>query len=75
MKKLTIEGKVIFQSIETGFWSIVDKEGKMWRILEMQHDIQTVGKEVKAIVKEVDNEFSTYMNGIPAKLMGFTIKG
>ncbi len=75
MKKKSIQGKVKFQNLDSGFWSIVDDEGTMWRVIDMPKNIQKENLVVKANVKEINNDLNTYLNGTPVRLMSFSFLG
>lgn len=68
MSKIKIKGKVVFKSIEGGFWGIEDAKGNQYRPVNMPEKLKEVGKEVSIEAKEVD-EMSVFMWGIPVKII------
>lgn len=73
MEKIEIKGEVKYQNIETGFWSIVDESGKIWRIINMPEKLKINNLKIKSIIKKIDVEFSIFMSGTAAEIKNFTI--
>lgn len=71
MAKLRIQGKVVYQNLESGFWSIIGNDGKQWRPVNMPEQLKYDGKAVKVVAKEVDEDFSIFMWGTPIKVISF----
>jgi hypothetical protein len=70
MKKHHIHGTVSFQHLGTGFWGIIDENGKEWRPVNMPEQLKKAGKLVTVTVKEVD-EMSIFMWGTPVEIVKF----
>ncbi len=70
MKKHHIHGTVSFQHLGTGFWGIIDENGKEWRPVNMPEQLKKAGKSVTVTVKEVD-EMSIFMWGTPVEIVKF----
>ncbi len=69
-KKIT--GTVKYQDIGTGCWGIIDENGKEWRVVNMPEQLKTEGKKVTVSVKEVKEDFSTFMWGEPVRILTFS---
>ncbi|MCI5083714.1 MAG: hypothetical protein MRY78_18595 [Saprospiraceae bacterium] len=72
MAKLKIKGKVSFQNLGTGFYGIIDENGKEWRPVSMPNQIKYDGKAVEIIAKEVEEEMSIFMWGTPIQIISFS---
>ncbi len=71
MKKLKIKGRVLFQNLGTGFWGIVDDEGKEWRPVNMPEQLKYEGKQVTVEAQVVDDDMSIFMWGTPVRITSF----
>lgn len=67
MTKITIEGKVVYQDLEGGFWGIEAKDGQQYRPVNMPEKLKKQGKRVKLTAIEVD-EMGIFMWGIPVEI-------
>lgn len=61
--KRRIKGKVVYQTIEGGFWSIITDEGEKLRPTVLPVQLQEEGKEVECVIYLTDEEFSLIMWG------------
>ena len=68
---MRIKGKVQFQSLEGGFWSIVGTNGDNYRPLNMPEQLKSNGVDVEVLAVEVD-EISMIMWGTPVKIISFS---
>ncbi len=71
MKSKRITGKVTWQDLGTGFWGIVDSNGREWRPVNMPEQLKKDGKQVTLTVREVDEEASIFMWGTAVEVVGF----
>jgi len=67
-----ISGKIEFQNIETGFWSIMDGERK-YRITNMPEELKKNGLNIAAVVEIIEEEMSVFMSGIPVIIVDFKL--
>lgn len=70
MKTHQISGVVTYQSLGTGFWGIIDDQGREWRAINMPEQLKHVGKAISVTVREVD-DMSIFMWGTPVEIVGF----
>jgi hypothetical protein len=70
MSKFRIRGKIAFQNLESGFWSIIGDDGREWRPVNFPEQLKHSGKAVEIIGREVDEE-SIFMWGTPIKIISF----
>lgn len=67
----SIQGKVTFQNIETGFWGIIDEEGNKWMIINMPEQLKYDGKSVSVSIRTTES-MSLMMWGTPAEIVTFS---
>ena len=65
-----IQGKVVYEDLEMGFWGIVDKQGNKWRPVSMPDQLKVAGAQVQVTASEVDED-SIFMWGTPIRIMSF----
>lgn len=68
---MKIKGKVVYQKLSGGFWGIVDDNGREWRPVNMPEQLKQEGKQVSLKVKEVEEDMSIFMWGIPVRILTF----
>lgn len=68
---MKIKGKVQFQNLEGGFWSIIDKNGINYRPVNMPEQLKLEGVEVE-LNAIAHNEMSFIMWGDPIKIISFS---
>ena len=73
MKKLVIKGTVHYNDLETGFWTITDGKGKIWRIDGMPVALRKENLKVKANCVEINEEMSIFMFGTAVKIVDYEI--
>jgi hypothetical protein len=71
MKSKRINGTVTYQNLATGFWGIVDENGKEWRPVNMPEQLKQKGKKVTVTIREVEEGMSIFMWGTPVEVVGF----
>jgi len=72
MSKIKITGKVSYQNLEGGFWSIIGDDGQQWRPVNMPEQLKYDGKAVNITAREVEEEASIFMWGTPVKITSFS---
>ncbi len=70
---MTIIGKVGYQNLFTGFWGIIDKEGKKWRAVNMPKELCQEGLSVEIEAQKADEQISMFMWGTPISIVSFKI--
>jgi len=70
---LYIKGILKYQNIETGFWTIVEKTGKVFRILNPDIELYKDDLIVEAEIEIDENNMSVFMMGIPIKIIKIII--
>lgn len=70
MKSKRITGTVKWQSLEMGFWSIIDEKGNEWLPVNMPEQLKKEGRKVTVTLREVD-VMSPFMWGTPVVLESF----
>ena len=70
---IKIIGKTKFQNIETGYWSIVDKDNTIWRITNFPNELKKNNINVKIELRKIEQEISIFMQGITAEILNFDI--
>ena len=70
---IKINGKISYENTETGFWSIIDKNGKTWRIINAPEELKKENLNVCITAEPIDEEFSVFMRGKPIKIIKFEI--
>ncbi len=70
MKKFRINGKVVHQDLEGGFWGIVGEDGRQWLPINMPEQLKREGKKVSITVRESDS-VGIQMWGVPVKVISF----
>lgn len=73
MKAFEIEGKIVFQPLEGGFWGIEDSAGGRWLPVEMPAGLQQAGLRVHIRAVERDDLFSTSMWGTYIRILSYKI--
>ena len=71
MKRIKIRGTVTYQNLGTGFWGIVGDNGSDYRPLNMPEQLKTIGAKVSCTAREIDEEMSIFMWGVPVKIISF----
>ena len=71
MKTKRIHGTVTFQHLGTGFWGIIDENGREWRPVNMPEQLKKAGKTVTVTIHEVDEGMSIFMWGTPVEIVTF----
>jgi len=67
----TIQGKVSYQNLGTGFWGIIGQDGQQWRPVNMPEQLKKEGRQVSLTAKEVD-DISVFMWGTAIRILSFT---
>ncbi len=70
MKSKRITGTVKWQSLEMGFWSIIDEKGNEWLPVNMPEQLKKEGRKVTVTLREVD-VMNPFMWGTPVVLESF----
>lgn len=70
MKIFSLEGEVKYFNLETGFWGLIDKDGKEWLPLNLPEQLKYEGSKIKIKAKEVKAD-SMFMWGTPIKIVSF----
>ncbi len=74
MASLEIIGQVAYQSIETGFWSILGTDNRKFRPLNMPSALQQEGLQVKVVAERAaDGTVSVFNWGIPIKVSSYEL--
>jgi len=71
MKRFDISGKATKQELGTGFWGIVDQEGRHWRPINMPDQLKVEGTDVRCTVVEASEDMSIFMWGTPVHIISF----
>lgn len=66
-----IKGKVVFQALGTGFWGIIDGQGREWRPVNMPEQLKHEGAEVNITARELKSDVSLFMWGTPIRIFSF----
>lgn len=64
-----ITGKVVYKNIGTGFWGIIDVNGKEWLPINFPKSLEKEGEIVNVKIQEVEGE-SMFMWGTLVKIVG-----
>ena len=67
MEKIT--GTIQYQDISTGFWGVIDEQGRKWRPICLSEDRKVNGKKVKMKIKPLQVEASIFMWGEPMEVV------
>lgn len=73
MKQFTIVGKVVYETIESGFWGIEGDDGQQWLPVHMPESLKKKGLRVRVIARERDDVFSMQMWGTSIQILSFKI--
>lgn len=73
MKQFTIIGKVVFESLEGGFWGIVDELGGQWLPVDFPSGLKKTGLRIQVTVRERDDVVTFLMWGTPVKILSYRI--
>lgn len=65
-----VSGKVVFQELETGFWSIVGTDGEKYFPVNMPNQLKINGCKV-SISFEQSQAISIFMWGTPIRIISF----
>ena len=65
-----ISGKVVFQDLESGFWSIIGPDGEKFLPVNMPNQLKKNGCRV-TITYEQSQAISIFMWGTPIKVISF----
>ena len=68
---IQIQGTVQYQSLGTGFWGIIGKDGQKWRPVNMPEQLKTNGAKVTVKAKAVEDAVSIFMWGTPVRIQSF----
>lgn len=71
MMAFEIEGKIVFQPLEGGFWGIEDTEGGRWLPVEMPAGLKKEGLRVRIRAMERDDLFSASMWGTYIRILSY----
>ena len=71
MKRIKIRGKVVYQNLGTGFWGIITDDGAEYLPLNMPEQLKSVGAKVSCTAREIDEDASMFMWGVPVKIISF----
>ena len=71
MSKIKIKGTTAHQQVESGFWSIIGEDGQQWRPVNMPEQLKFEGKKVVVTAREVEEEASIFMWGVPIRIIAF----
>lgn len=71
MKK--IKGTVQFQSLGTGFWSIIGTDGGKWRPVKMPKALQKEGLSGEFELQAVQEDMSIFMWGEAVKVVKYQL--
>ncbi|MCS6967175.1 MAG: hypothetical protein RMJ44_02050 [Cytophagales bacterium] len=70
---MTVTGRVTYQAIATGFWGIVDEQGKKWRMVNPPSALCKEGLHISAEVRVLEEVVSIFMWGLPVEILSFRI--
>ena len=71
MRRIKIRGKVTFQNLGTGFWGIIGDDGNEYRPMNMPEQLKTNGAKISCTAREIDEDASIFMWGVPVKIISF----
>ncbi|TXB62735.1 hypothetical protein [Phaeodactylibacter luteus] len=66
-----IKGKVAYQNLEGGFWSIIGAKGEQLRPVNMPEQLKTEGAAVEISYRPVEEEMSMIMWGQAVTITAF----
>lgn len=67
---MKITGKVVYQSLEGGFWGIEDDTGRQFLVLNMPNQLKINGARVQVTARTSDQE-TLFMWGEPIEIISF----
>jgi hypothetical protein len=70
---MNIEGTVVYQAAEGGFWGVVDGNGKKWRLTNAPTGLQKTGAKVRLQAERATEVVSIFMWGSPVKVLSFEL--
>lgn len=69
MKTKTITGKVVWQDLEMGFWSVIADDGTEYLPVNLPTSCEKKGKSVKLEIEEQPDTMTMTMWGMPIRVM------
>ncbi len=69
MEQLEIKGRIVWQDLESGFWGIIDEDGRQWRPNSLPAAFQRDGAEVRVKAERSEEGFSMFMWGSPITIL------
>ena len=74
MAQFTIEGKIEYQDLGTGFWGIIADDGGKYRPMNLPEDLEKEGLHVSITAEEHKNAISLFMWGKTVKILDYSSK-
>jgi len=71
-KKKEINGKVVYQNLEGGFWGIIDDQGNQYLPVNMPEQLKYKDITVSVVVKPIEDGAGTAMWGRPVYIVSFS---
>ena len=71
MNTKRIQGKTAYQTLETGFWSIIGNDGQKWRPINFPEQLKLEGADVSLTVEVLEEGVSIFMWGKPVRILSF----
>lgn len=68
-----IKGKVVYQNLEGGFWSIITDSGEKLIPMEMPVQMQDNNCRVECVVQFAEDDFGIFMWGKTVKILIFVL--
>lgn len=70
---IKISGKIVYQNIETGFWTLITDEKKIYRIVNIPDELKKDNLNIEAETIIDTNVVSVFMMGIPVTISDYKI--
>ena len=68
---MKLKGKITYQTLESGFWGLIDEDGNQWEIINIPNQLKYPNKKVEIEAEELDI-MTTAMWGIPISIISFS---
>ncbi len=66
---MIVEGHVTFADIGPGCWGLKDKEGNIWRIVDLPERYRKEGRKLRIKVSKMKEDVSLFMWGTPVSFV------
>jgi hypothetical protein len=67
-----VKGTIKYISIGAGVWVIEDENGQKWELTNLSNEYKEDGVSIKIELEEIENAFSVFMVGKPAKILKYS---